>query len=356
MELEKFLQHERHRFHSKNIVHLPQFIKNYARFLIALIILIFIVLILIPWIQTAFGSGNITTLNPHDRQQYISALISGRIKRWYVQEGDMVKKGQIILEMVDNDPDLINRLTEKMQAQKYTYEAKNTAARTELLNYERQKKLFKQSLASRLEVERAKISYNKAVAARENAEVQLQSAKSELSRQQTQEVIAPADGIIVQIRSGGLATSVKKDDVVATLVPQNVPLAVELYISGLDVALMKPGLKVRLQFEGWPAVQFSGWPSIAFGTFGGIVHAVDPSISQNGKFRILIKPELDDVAWPDERFLRYGAKVKGWVLLDTVPLGYELWRQLNAFPPEYTYEDKKEFTYSSGKSSGKFGK
>jgi len=37
----------------------------------------------------------------------------------------------------------------------------------------------------------------------------------------------------------------------------------------------------------------------------------------------------------DDRFLRFGAQVNGWVLLDTVSIGFELWRQLNNFPPRY---------------------
>jgi hypothetical protein len=111
-------------------------------------------------------------------------------------------------------------------------------------------------------------------------------------------------------------------------------MAVELYINGLDVALVSPGRKVRLQFEGWPVVQFSGWPSVAVGTFGGIVKIVEPNVSPNGRFRILVTQDPNE-AWPDRHFLRFGAKAKGWVLLNTVPLGYELWRQLNNFPPEF---------------------
>jgi membrane fusion protein, adhesin transport system len=34
----------------------------------------------------------------------------------------------------------------------------------------------------------------------------------------------------------------------------------------------------------------------------------------------------------EPRFLRQGVRVKAWVLLDQVSLGYELWRRMNAFP------------------------
>ena len=60
----------------------------------------------------------------------------------------------------------------------------------------------------------------------------------------------------------------------------------------------------------------------------------------DGRFRVLVtEPETiseADEPWPDDGFVRFGAAAQGWVLLETVPLGYELWRQLNNFPPRYT--------------------
>jgi len=335
---DSFLEKERKKFHSLKKVRVPFILKKFAVILVLMIMMVLIFLVYLPWIQTAAGTGQMTTLNPHHRQQSITALVSGRIKKWYVQEGDIVKKGDPILEIVDNDPDLINRLMLEKQSFSYSYEAKKIAADTARMNYERQQNLYNQQLASRLDVEKAKITYKKLIAEQEKAQVDLQKSQSKLVRQKTQFIYAPMDGSIVQISAGGLATSVKKDEQVALLIPTNVPSVVEIYVSGLDSALIKKGQKVRLQFEGWPAVQFSGWPSVAYGTFGGIVHNVDLAVSKNGKFRVLVIPDPKDVAWPDNRFLRYGAKAKGWVLLETVPLGYELWRQTNAFPPEYVHE------------------
>jgi hypothetical protein len=45
-----------------------------------------------------------------------------------------------------------------------------------------------------------------------------------------------------------------------------------------------------------------------------------------------IRPDADD-SWPSERFLRQGVRANGWVMLSQVPLWYEIWRQLNGFPP-----------------------
>jgi hypothetical protein len=95
---------------------------------------------------------------------------------------------------------------------------------------------------------------------------------------------------------------------------------------------------VRLEFDGWPAVQFSGWPTVAVGTFGGQVAVVDAVSSDNGKYRLLVRPDKADQPWPKQ--LRQGSGVYGWVMLDDVPIWYELWRQLNGFPPSLKEEPK----------------
>jgi hypothetical protein len=148
-------------------------------------------------------------------------------------------------------------------------------------------------------------------------------------------VRAPRDGFIQSLNAGDAATYISAGDVLATFVPSTSERVVEIFIDGRDVALVKRGDKARIQFEGWPAVQFSGWPSVAVGTFGGIVIAVDQSAQIDGRFRVLIAEDKSDPhPWPEERFVRFGAKAQAWVLLETVPVGFELWRQLNNFPPE----------------------
>jgi hypothetical protein len=114
---------------------------------------------------------------------------------------------------------------------------------------------------------------------------------------------------------------------------------VVIEVNGLDAPLIQPGRKVRLQFEGWPVFQFSGWPSQAIGTFGGVVDFVEPVANANGRFNVWVKQDPADIDWPNSDFVRLGSNAKGWVLLEEVKLGYELWRQLNNFPPKFTQTD-----------------
>ena len=289
-----------------------------------------------PWVQTTSGPGAVTALSPNDRLQEINALVSGRIQDWYVADGDRVSKGDPIVRIVDNDPLLLERLNAERAQVEAKLEAVTAAEATALIDLRRMRELYEEGLAARREYEQAQIRAQELRGRVAEAAAELNRIDVNLSRQSVQVVKAPRDGMILRVNAGDAATFINAGDVVATFVPENVTRAVELFIDGRDVALIKPGAKVRLQFEGWPAVQFSGWPSVAVGTFGGVVVAVDPSADAAGRFRILVtEDKTEQTPWPDDSYVRFGASARGWVLLETVTAGYELWRQLNNFPPEF---------------------
>ena len=154
-----------------------------------------------------------------------------------------------------------------------------------------------------------------------------------LTRQKSQTVTAPWDGFIFKLETFQQGAIVKKGDPLFTLVPQTKDRAVEIWLDGNDISWVRPGQHVRLQFEGWPGIQFVGWPSVAINTFGGLVSVVDSTDNGKGQFRVLVRPDPDDTPWPSGRYLRQGVQTNGLVMLKRVPLWFELWRQLNGFPP-----------------------
>ncbi|MCA9620545.1 MAG: HlyD family efflux transporter periplasmic adaptor subunit [Myxococcales bacterium] len=165
------------------------------------------------------------------------------------------------------------------------------------------------------------------------AKAEVAKAEVKVSRQQQMAITAPIDGTVLRLVANGGGEFVKAGDSVATIVPDTESRAVELLMAGNDAPLITPGREVRLQFEGWPAVQFVGWPSVAVGTFGGRVAFVDATDDGSGRFRIVVTPDPNQEPWPEARFLRQGVRVNGWVLLNRVKVAFELWRQLNGFPP-----------------------
>lgn len=273
----------------------------------------------------------------------------------------------------------LNSAIEKVRAEVQGLEAAEAEYEQKVADRERKAKLFSQGIGSELDFQKAEADYLSAKAKVEAAKAKVEQARNEelakmasmykigseqqakiestksareearskvalaekelteaitkVERQKTQVILAPRGGTILRVHAANRADFLKQGDPLIELIPDGGQPAVELWVSGNDAPLIRPGRKVRLQFEGWPAVQFSGWPSVAVGTFGGVVQVIDALGGPDGRFRTLVLPDPEDAPWPDRPYLRQGGRATGWVLLDTVSLGYEIWRQLNAFPP-----------------------
>lgn len=152
-------------------------------------------------------------------------------------------------------------------------------------------------------------------------------------------ILASQSGQIIKAQKAGIGEFVKDGDMIAEIVPDKIQYAVEMFVQPLDLPLIAAGQKVRFLFDGFPAIVFSGWPKASSGTFGGEIVAVESNVSINGKFRVLVKEDTIDKPWPKE--LKIGAGANGITLLKNVMVWYELWRNINGFPPDYY---KKEET------------
>ena len=154
-------------------------------------------------------------------------------------------------------------------------------------------------------------------------------------------IVAPQSAIIARILRPGIGETVKEGEAVVSMLPADFQAAVEIYVEPFNLPLVRNGAEVRFLFDGWPAVFFSGWPELSYGTFVGEVVAIDNIIDDEGRYRVLVKPSPAGRPWP--KALRPGSGAEGVVLLGNVPVWYELWRQLNAFPPDYYQgEDRKQ--------------
>ena len=413
----------------------------FKRFLGALLIFIVIALFL-PWTQNIRAYGQITTLTPEQRPQTIHATIAGRVEKWYVREGQTVKKGDTIVFLSEIkteyfDPQLLSRTQAQVQAKSgsmVSSEAKaraldeqiaqfkqelrfkqeqlnNKIAQTKLKaeaekldiraakialdneqkQLERTEELFKKGLKSLTELEnkRAKLQelqakwlssdnkYQQSLQEIDNLKSQLNGAGSEYAgkiakadsdkqstmsdkfgaesevnklknqysnyekRAQFYYITAPQDCYITKATIVGIGETVKEGEAIVSTVPINMNLAVEMSIKPLDLPLVKLGAPVRFVFDGWPAFVFSGWPNASIGTYSGVVYAVDNVANDKGKYRLIIAPDTTQTKWPDA--LRPGSGANGIMLLKNVPIWYELWRQLNGFPPDfYTDLQQKE--------------
>lgn len=395
---------------------------------------ILVIVLCLPWTQTISSAGDVTAVSPDNRPQTIQAVIGGRIEKWYVQEGQFVKKGDTIVYLSEvkseyMDPNLILRTEEQMKSKENSagsymskvraldsqidalidgrmyklqqsankvrqgqlkvvsdsmdYKATEKQLEIALKQYQRTEELNTQGLKSTTDLENKRLKVqemeakvvsleNKLLTSRNellnartelssvNAEYQDKIAKSEsekssafsglydaeatVTKMQNQlvnysirsgyyYVTAPQDGYISQALQNGVGETVKEGTPLVSIVPSITDFAVQMYISPVDLPLLHVGSKVRIQFDGWPAIVFSGWPNVSYGTYGGKVIAIDNYIGTNGKYRVLVAPDKSDHSWPAN--LRMGVAVKSMILLDDVSVFYELWRNINGFPPNY---------------------
>lgn len=146
-------------------------------------------------------------------------------------------------------------------------------------------------------------------------------------------ITSPIQGFITRTIQSGIGETIKEGEQILTIMPYEFHYAVEMYVRPIDLPLVKLNQKVRIQFDGWPAIVFSGWPNTSYGTYGGRIFAIDNIISQNGTYRIIVAPDENEQEWPSA--LRVGAGSNSILLLQDVPIWYELWRQFNGFPPDY---------------------
>jgi multidrug resistance efflux pump len=424
------------RFQKYSSVQLLDKRKTPRRFLTIIIwsSILFIIILFLPWTQTIHSTGDVTALSPNNRPQTINAVIGGRIEKWFVQEGDFIKKGDTLVYLSEikseyMDPNLIlrtesqikskessansymskitsldqqidalidsrivklaqanNRIKQsklKIVSDSMDYKANLKQYEIAVKQYERTEELKKQGLKSQTDLENKRLKVqemeakvvsleNKLLTTRNeflNAISELNSidadfrdkiAKSEsekasalssfydveatVTKMQNQAsnysvrsgyyyVTAPQDGYISQALQNGVGETIKEGGAILSIVPTLSDYAVEMFVVPNDLPLLYVGNKVRLQFDGWPAIVFSGWPNVSHGTYGGVIAAIDNYIGTNGKYRVLVSPDPKDYKWPNG--LRMGVAIQGMVLLKNVPIWYEIWRKINGFPPNY---------------------
>lgn len=413
-------------------------VKKISKFLLGGFVLSTLIILFLPWSQNINAKGFVTTRLPEQRPQAIQSVIGGRLEKWFVSEGDFVKKGDTIVFLSDVkseyfDPNLLARTTEQFQAKSQSvqsYEqkvnalnnqysallgalslkrkqiknkiqqahnkvkidsidllafktnlkiAENQLFRTKTL-YEKglktltqlqEKELKLQASEAKVNVQQKKL-YNQKnslvnlnieamVVGREYAD-KLAKSQSDMQtalsskfesiaetsklnnklsnyneRQKFYYVTAPQSGYVNKSIGKGIGETIKAGADIVTIIPNDYDLAVEVYLKPEDFTLVTIGEDVRLRFDGWPAIIISGWPEASTGIFYGRVIVVDKIISENGYYRVLLISDNNEREWPKKLAIGTGSDV--FILLNNVPIWYEIWRKLNGFPPDY-YRNK----------------
>ena len=252
-----------------------------------------------------------------------------------VAEEQLKRFEELLLKGVISKTDLENRRIKVQDAlaKKTSAENKFMSTKNDLLNSEIELNAVQQDYQEKImKAESDKFSALSSLYEGEGSLTKLQGQLANYSmRKGYYYVLAPQDGYITKAYVLGIGEIVKEGAALCSIVPKQAEQAVELYVNPIDLPLIKKGQNVQLTFDGWPAFVFSGWPGISFGTYQSEIVAFDKAISDNGKFRILVKNK--GKRWPDA--IQIGSGVEGFALLNNVPVIYEIWRKLNGFPPDF---------------------
>ncbi len=229
---------------------------------------------------------------------------------------------------------------QETQAKLISQENKLLVARNEVLNAEMEINRVQAEYTDK--ISKAQSDMYTAQSGQFDSEAQVTKLENEYTNYEMRSdmyyIRAPQRGYINRALKGGIGESFKEGDHLVSIMPADYDMAVETFVKPLDLPLLHIGEKVRILFDGWPAIVFSGWPNASYGTFGGKVVAIETFISGNGKYRVLLAPDPDDSPWPKD--IRVGSGASTIALLEDVPIWYEIWRQLNGFPPNY-YQPQK---------------
>lgn len=259
---------------------------------------------------------------------------------------DLQEKGLKSLTDLENKRNSM----QKAQAEMIAGENKLLTSRNELINAEVE--LLAVQAKYRDEIAKAESEKYTAMSSMYDAEATVTKLQNQYMNYSVRSglyyITAPQDGYVTKAIQSGIGETIKEGASIVSIMPSKYDLAVAMYIKPIDLPLLDKGSPVRIQFDGWPAIVFSGWPNTSYGTYGGKVFAIDNFISNNGMYRVLVAPDEEDHPWPDA--LRVGAGASNMLLLKDVPIWYELWRQINGFPPDYY---KPETTPPSDEESKK---
>lgn len=152
-------------------------------------------------------------------------------------------------------------------------------------------------------------------------------------------VLAPQSGQVVKAAKSGVNEIIKEGEKIVEIVPAASSHAVEIFVPAVDLPLLSLGQEVKFQFDGYPAIVFSGWPGASYGIFSGRIVAIENTVNLNGLFRVLVAEDSSVKPWPAT--LKIGVGASSIALLKNVPVWYELWRNINGFPPDF-YEHNKD--------------
>lgn len=329
----------------------------------------------LPWQQFVSGTGKVIAFDPLERRINVEAPVSGNVRKLHVVEGQRVKKGEIIVEIQDNDPNLLANLRSQhdslivrraaaaqrvddlelqirqqeqakgqaLDAAQQRVAAEKITAETAQLNFNRVSELRKSGLVSERDFEVARqlqessdanlkaadanlkrtendfgatiagIRAQKGTAQAEvaTAERDIKTLEIQISQNQRQVVESPRDGIVLSVQATD-GTFLRPGSAICVIIPETESRFVEMWLDGNDMPLITPRQT---------------------GPDGGMVPGSEVRLQFEGW------PAIQFVGWPSVAVGTFGGEV---VFIDPADDGKGRFRVVVAPKPDVITRDGEE--------------
>lgn len=322
---------------------------------------------LLPWQQNVPGTGRVIAFDPLERRVSVEAPVAGRVRKLHVVEGQRVQKGDILVEIQDNDPNLIANLrlqrdaalarraaakqrvedltqqaaemelakTQALDAARQRIAAEKITAETAELNHQRTRVLADKGLVSTRDLELATL-------ARDSSAANLAAAEATLTRTERE-----MEASISNIRAnrgtaqGDVAAAEREMAAIESQISQNLQQVIEsprdgivLSVSANDGTYLRPGSPICVVI---PETESRFVELLLNGNDMPLVHArqvhEDGTITEGSPVRLQFEgwPAVQFVGWPSVAVGTFGGEV---IFVDATDNGLGRFRVVVAPKPD----------------------
>ena len=198
-------------------------------------------------VKTVSASGKIRPVV----EVKISAKVSGSIINLYVEEGDSVHKGDLLLRL---DRERYQATVERAQSGLKSAEASLWKAQTE---HKRAEELYAKNLASKADLNTAKANLLLAESQVEQSAALLREANDDLAKT---EIFSPMNGVVSQLNKeqGEMAMGATFQEDVIMVIADLSKMEVEVEVDENDVVSVSVGDPVDIEIDAFPDTVFKG--------------------------------------------------------------------------------------------------
>lgn len=209
-----------------------------------------------------------------------------RIKKIFVDVGDYVKKGQVLVEL---DKTNLRQSDIQIENQKLAIENSRLQMENQKVEFNRTAELYAVGGASKSEYDGAKLAYDQTVIAYENAQKQLNVLYNQSGLlDENSRLVSPMDGIVTvrNYDDGDMYTA----NPILTIEQTN-PVKLTIKVSEMYYDIVNPGMSAEITLDAYENQLFRGTVATKYPTIDQVTHTFPVEILMSNE-KQMIRPGM----------------------------------------------------------------